>query len=496
MTAHDATKGVRPRVAIVGANATRAWAHDAHVPALRELSHRLQLEAVSARTQPLADQARAAFGARRAFGDSLAMARDPQVDIVTVTVKVPEHHAIVLEALRAGKHVYCEWPLGRTLAEAKEMAAAVAPATNVMIGLQALSSPAVIDARHLVQGGALGTLKRARIVSPTAGWGTQAPPHYAYLQERQNGATLEAIAGGHTLALCEFLMGPYLEIDARNSTLCKRVRIGDTEQYVERTSADHMAVFGLHESGCVSVMEIMGGAPGHAFELELEGARGSLRLTSRHPGGYQVGRLALETKLVLEDPTPDPSLGLEGGPVNVLHAYARFADDLQHGRRSFPDFEYAVHLTHLLEAIDRASASGVRQRVDSLGGGGLTHDVTDAVRRAERARCAAMLRCDLAALEDLLDARLSFAHSSGALDGRQAYMAKMAARRIQYLAIEWREERVLALSDTMALLTGCMLSRVEVDGVEKALDNRVTATWVFQESKWRMLAFQSTPLRT
>ena len=36
------------------------------------------------------------FGAAAAYDDSLALARDPDVDIVAVTVKVPEHRAIVL----------------------------------------------------------------------------------------------------------------------------------------------------------------------------------------------------------------------------------------------------------------------------------------------------------------------------------------------------------------------------------------------------------------
>ena len=106
------------RVGIVGANATRAWAHDAHLPALRRLPQ-FRIVAVSARTQDLAEEARVTFGAERAFGDSLALVCDPEIDIVAVTVKVPEHRAIVLAALAAGKHVYCEWPLGQNYLDAQ-----------------------------------------------------------------------------------------------------------------------------------------------------------------------------------------------------------------------------------------------------------------------------------------------------------------------------------------------------------------------------------------
>lgn len=46
----------------------------------------------------------------------------PEVDVVVVTVKVPRHSAIVREAIAAGKHVCCEWPLGNGLDEALELA--------------------------------------------------------------------------------------------------------------------------------------------------------------------------------------------------------------------------------------------------------------------------------------------------------------------------------------------------------------------------------------
>lgn len=353
----------RYKVGIVGANAKRAWAHDAHVPALRRMTDRFEIEAVSARSQALADEAGAAFGARRAFGDSIALVRDPEIDIVSVTVKVPEHRPIVLAALEAGKHVYCEWPLGRDLAEAEEMASAVTPDSNVMIGLQALSSPAVQDAITLVREGALGTLRIARVFSPTGGWGRQAPPHYAYLQDKQNGATLETIAGGHTLAVIEHLVGNYLEVDARNSTLQKQVPIAGSDEIVERTCADHMFVLGLHEGGCVSTLEVVGNVAVRPFSFELVGDLGSLYLSSSHPGGFQVARIELQTKLAPSHQLKPRIDGVDDAPVNVGEAYLQFADDIAAGVQSKPDFNYAVRLTRLLEAIDLASSTGIRQSI-------------------------------------------------------------------------------------------------------------------------------------
>src|SRR5580692_12486218 len=69
-----------------------------------------------------AREAAEAFGADRWFSDPLEMIRDDLVDLVTIAVKVPAHRDLVLAALHAGKAVYCEAPLGRTLVETEEMA--------------------------------------------------------------------------------------------------------------------------------------------------------------------------------------------------------------------------------------------------------------------------------------------------------------------------------------------------------------------------------------
>jgi predicted dehydrogenase len=349
------------RVGIVGANAARGWARDAHIPALKALEHDFELTAVSARTQEIAEEARDIFGAQQAFGDSLALARAPEVDLVVVAVKVPEHRAVVLAALQAGKHVMCEWPLGRDVAEADEMAVAAGPASHVMIGLQGLSAPAIRQAMSLVGDGAIGRPMVMRVFSPTAGWGTEASPAYAYLQDKRNGATLETIAGGHTLAAMEAIIGAYTGIDARSSILRRKLRIQGTDKIIERSCADHMMVLGQHESGCVSTLEVAGGTTAKPFTLELEGTAGWLKLTGHNPGGYQTGMLKLETSVTGIGTPALVTAGLQGPPINVAESYARLAADIRAGTKTVPDFHAARHLSRLLNKIELASESGRRQ---------------------------------------------------------------------------------------------------------------------------------------
>lgn len=124
----------------------------------------------------------------------------------------------------------------------------------------------------------------------------------------------------------------------------------------------------------------------------------------------------------------------------------------------------------------------------------MNEDLTAAVLAAEKRRCDAMLANDNAALGTLLDPRLHFAHATGAVDDRDAYLAKMAAGRIRYVAIAWAEEQVTVLAPAVTMLTGRMTTDVQVEGVDKRLNNRVIMIWAAESAHWRLVAFQSTPL--
>lgn len=345
------------RIGFAGANADRGWAKDAHLSAINALPE-LVVQAVSARTQEIADGAKALFGAVSAYDDSLALVRDTDVDIVAVTVKVPEHRAIVLAAIAARKHVYCEWPLGRDLAEAQEMAeAARAGGVHVCIGLQGLNSWAVRHAAALVKDGIIGRPLSLRVVSPTGGWGAVSPPNYAYLQDKLNGATLSTIAGGHTLAAIEEVVGTFTEVTSRASILLDTMTLMGTNETVKRTCADHLLTFGKHESGCISSLEVVGGVSDVPFQFELRGTKGSLSISGGHPGGYQAGILTVTTNPASPPQPVSVVTGLGATSVNVAELWARFASDIRSGTRTVPDFDRAVRLTRLLDAIDASSES-------------------------------------------------------------------------------------------------------------------------------------------
>ena len=79
------------RVGIVGASPNRGFASIAHIPALQALAD-FEIRAVCTTRQDFADAAAKHFGVPLAFSDAEKLARHPDVDLVTVSVKVPDHY--------------------------------------------------------------------------------------------------------------------------------------------------------------------------------------------------------------------------------------------------------------------------------------------------------------------------------------------------------------------------------------------------------------------
>ena len=118
---------------IVGADSKgQGWAPLAHFPALRALPE-FEIAALCTTREETARAAAERYGVARAYHDYREMFASPDIDIVSCVVRAPNHHEVVMAALRAGKPVYCEWPLGVTTAQAEEMAVARASEGNTRL---------------------------------------------------------------------------------------------------------------------------------------------------------------------------------------------------------------------------------------------------------------------------------------------------------------------------------------------------------------------------
>src|SRR5229473_5930659 len=140
-------------VGIIGVSPIWGWAATAHIPALRALPN-YEIRALSAHSADSARAAGEAFGVGAVFSDHEQLLTQPDIDVVAVTVKVPHHRELVSAALAAGKAVYCEWPLGCDLDDARAMAALAAQqGVRTIVGLQARQAPAIEFIQQLLSDG-------------------------------------------------------------------------------------------------------------------------------------------------------------------------------------------------------------------------------------------------------------------------------------------------------------------------------------------------------
>jgi predicted dehydrogenase len=363
------------RVGIVGLSPNRGFASIAHIPALRALSA-FEIVAVCTTRQESAEATAKHFGIPLAFADPEKLARHPDVDLVTVTVKVPDHYQPVMAAIEAGKHVYCEWPLGRDTAEAERLlAAAERKGVRHAVGLQGQWSPTINYVKDLVADGYVGRLLTASLLGCAPNWG--ATLDRAYQADFANGANMMTITGGHQIdALC-YCLGEFRELSAFAVSQRDRI-VTDDQGEVRLTSPDQLAVSGILDNGAVVSFQIRGGmARGTEFLFEIHGTDGDLVLASTTGGSMQRQELSLRGAqgkgVKLADlPIPAkyryvPESVPANSPYNVAQLYAKLAESIRNGTPANPDFDAAVRRHRLIDAIVRASHTGQRQRDDSAG---------------------------------------------------------------------------------------------------------------------------------
>ena len=185
------------------------WGERAHVPAVQALPE-LELAAVCTAHADTAQAFAQRTGAPTAYSDVDQLVQDPDLDLITVATRVSLHHAMATATLKAGKHVYCEWPLASDVAQAQELVDLARQHHRVAaVVLQGRWSPLNRFVHRLMQEGYIGDLLSFSL--------TQFSPQYLqpmssqrwWLAVEEEGGSALTITGGHSIdALCWFVGDP------------------------------------------------------------------------------------------------------------------------------------------------------------------------------------------------------------------------------------------------------------------------------------------------
>ena len=118
---------------------------------------RPRLEMVCASTPASAERYRKAYGFARGTDDWRVLVNDPKVEAVIIAAPQETHLEIAAAAFALSKPVFCEKPLGASLAESRAMVAA-AQGQISMTGFNYIRTPASQFARKLIAQGAIGDI--------------------------------------------------------------------------------------------------------------------------------------------------------------------------------------------------------------------------------------------------------------------------------------------------------------------------------------------------
>ncbi len=133
----------------------------------------------------VAESAAASVGAEVAESLEQCLAEDIQA--VAVVTPTHQHAPVALAAAAAGKHVFCEKPLARTLADGEQIvAAARKTGVRLMVGHVVRFFPAYATAREYIRSGELGRVGMARMSAAAA---PARPPHTALARVMMSGVT-------------------------------------------------------------------------------------------------------------------------------------------------------------------------------------------------------------------------------------------------------------------------------------------------------------------
>jgi predicted dehydrogenase len=365
------------RVGVIGASPTRGWALGSHLPPLVALEGFELIAVATTRTDTARETARE-FGVPLAFGDAAELIAHPDVDLVTVSVKVPYHHDLVHAALEAGKRVFCEWPLGANTTQATDLLTlARTRGLRHVIGLQGRRSPLVNYVRDLASQGYLGELLYAALSIEMEGPGKTITQDRIWATDKANGVGTLAIIGGHNLDVLRYIIGDISELQATVAVRWPEATVVETGAPIDVTSPDVVLVQGRAAGGAFISVAIQAGLPkGLGATLELHGSEGilvvrgdrSLHLSdallalSGSTGGAPVEPLEIPASYrTVPDLVPDTAARNVAGLYLALGAAIEGDSDPEAFE---PSFATAVELHRFLDAIDEASNSGVRHRLD------------------------------------------------------------------------------------------------------------------------------------
>ncbi len=388
-----------PGIGIIG----MGWMGRVHTRSYRQVPDRYREKGLQPRLVICADEVRSrAQEAKETFGfehyttDWRKVCAHPEVDIVNIALPNHLHLEVARAATRAGKHIFCEKPVGRSALETAEIERLAREAGVLsFVGFNYRWTPLVRYAHQLIQEGKLGTLThyRGRFFS-MYGSDPHAQLTWRFDAERSGMGALGDIMS-HVIDMAHMLVGPIRRVISSSKTFIQERPLpmpgegthfsvgkpGDPTGKV--SNEDYVSALVQFENGAHGTFESCRVIYGPKCEMafELNGTKGSLSWDFERLNEMQLylpegsGSHDGFARIVAGPEHPDhgrfnPGAGVGIGyeDLKVIEAY-QFLQSVVDGKQGVPGFAEALALAEVQAAIVRSWESETWEPVTPIPAG-------------------------------------------------------------------------------------------------------------------------------
>ena len=376
------------------------WMGQVHSRSYRQAAERFWDEGIQPRLVVCADEveerrleAQARFGFARTVADWRAVVEDPEVDVVNIAAPNHLHLPMATAAARAGKHIFCEKPVGRFPAETGRIEEAARRAGVLsFVGFNYRWAPVVQYARQLIEAGRLGDLThyRGRFL---VGYANKPDGVLSWRFDGQK-AGLGALGDlmSHVIDMAHMMAGPIVEAVGNGHTFIAarplptpgagtHFSVGGDGPKGPVTNEDYVGALVRFANGAQGVLEacrVINGAKSQ-MAFDVYGTKGSLSWNFERMNELQLylpdqGEPAREGHARLltapEHPLharfqPGPALGLGYDDLKTIEAY-RFLQSIVRGQQGEPGFAQALAVARVQAAIARSWTHTPWERVGAI----------------------------------------------------------------------------------------------------------------------------------
>jgi predicted dehydrogenase len=356
---------------------SNAWRQ---APKFFNLKANVEMHTICGRNAAATQSARAQLGWQHATTDWREIVESPLIDIVDIVTPTNSHAEMAIAAMKNGKHVICEKPMGLNLKECEQMFAVAQKAKVVhMVCHNYRRIPAIALAKKMISEGALGRIYhfRARYAQDRL-----ADPDFPlswHLQKETSGSGVHSDINSHIIDLARYLVGEFEKVSGIVNTFIPERPLADAlakgQKKMGKVTAPDSAVFiGWIEGGILANLEATRYALGRKnhITIEINGSKGSICFDFEdmnklkfYNGADPADRRGFHDILVTERDGIHPYIANWWPPGHgigyehtFIHAIADFVNACAEGKSVHPTFEDGLKNQRVLTAVEESSQKG------------------------------------------------------------------------------------------------------------------------------------------